>query len=107
MIVAWEALKLMKKLGLTPKRTIRVVGWTNEENGSRGGRAYAEAHKSDAANHVLMIESDGGVKGCPSLQSSHYVGGTLKEKSLRDLWTTTPELAFNRARGPAPRCPCR
>ena len=60
-IVAWEALKLMKKLGLRPKRTIRVVGWTNEENGSRGGRAYAEAHKSDAANHVLMIESDGGV----------------------------------------------
>ena len=60
-IVAWEALKLMKKLGLKPKRTIRVVGWTNEENGSRGGRAYAEAHKNDVANHVLMIESDGGV----------------------------------------------
>lgn len=60
-IVAWEALKLMKKLGLKPKRTIRVVGWTNEENGSRGGRAYAEAHKNEVANHVLMIESDGGV----------------------------------------------
>ncbi len=60
-VVAWEALKLMKKLGLKPKRTIRVVGWTNEENGSRGGRAYAEAHKNEVANHVLMIESDGGV----------------------------------------------
>jgi radical SAM protein with 4Fe4S-binding SPASM domain len=52
-----------------------------------------------AGRMVMGIESDGGVKGCPSLQSSHYVGGTLKEKSLRDLWTTTPELAFNRARG--------
>ena len=60
-VVAWEAIKLLKKLGLTPRRTIRVVGWTNEENGSRGGRAYADAHKNEAASHVLAIESDGGV----------------------------------------------
>lgn len=60
-IVAWEALKLMKKLGIKPKRTIRVVGWTNEENGGRGGRAYADAHKSEISNFVLAIESDGGV----------------------------------------------
>jgi radical SAM protein with 4Fe4S-binding SPASM domain len=52
-----------------------------------------------AGRMVMGIESDGGVKGCPSLQSSHYVGGTLKNRSLRDLWTATPELAFNRARG--------
>lgn len=60
-VVAWEAIKLLKRLGLTPRRTIRVVGWTNEENGGRGGRAYAAAHKADAAKHVLAIESDGGV----------------------------------------------
>ena len=52
-----------------------------------------------AGRMVMGIESDGGVKGCPSLQSSHYVGGTLKDRSLRDLWSTTPQLAFNRARG--------
>ena len=56
-----EAARILKSLGIKPKRTIRVVGWTNEENGSRGGRAYAEAHKNEVANHVLMIESDGGV----------------------------------------------
>ncbi len=33
---------MLKRLGLTPRRTIRVVGWTNEENGSRGGNAYRE-----------------------------------------------------------------
>ncbi|MBI3568234.1 MAG: M20/M25/M40 family metallo-hydrolase [Gemmatimonadetes bacterium] len=60
-VVAWEAIKLLKRLGLTPRRTIRVVGWTNEENGDRGGLAYAAAHKAEAASHVLAIESDGGV----------------------------------------------
>jgi carboxypeptidase Q len=61
LVVAWEALNLLKKLGLKPKRTIRVVGWTNEETMGRGGLAYAAAHKADADKHVLVIESDGGV----------------------------------------------
>jgi carboxypeptidase Q len=58
-VVAWEAIRLLKKLGLTPRRTIRVVGWTNEENGGRGGAAYREAHQTEV--HQLAIESDGGV----------------------------------------------
>ena len=58
-VVAWEALRLLKKLGLTPRRTIRAVGWTNEENGMRGGNAYRDAHKDEP--HQLAIESDGGV----------------------------------------------
>src|SRR6185312_9916451 len=37
-VAAWEAVRLMKELGLKPKRTVRVVLWTNEENGGRGGR---------------------------------------------------------------------
>lgn len=60
-VVAWEAVRLMKKLGLQPKRTIRVVMWTNEENGSRGGNAYRDAHMDELDNHILAIESDGGV----------------------------------------------
>ena len=39
-IASWEVLRLIKDLGLKPKRTIRCVLWTNEENGSRGSRAY-------------------------------------------------------------------
>ena len=57
--IAWEAIRLLKRLGLTPRRTIRVVGWTNEENGGRGGAAYRDAHKAET--HQLAIESDGGV----------------------------------------------
>jgi carboxypeptidase Q len=60
-VAAWEALRLIKKLGLRPRRTIRVVGWTNEENGLRGGNAYRDAHLKELSNHILAIETDGGV----------------------------------------------
>ena len=60
-IVAWEAVRLLKELGLKPRRTIRVVLYTNEENGSRGGNAYRDAHRAEIAKHILAIESDSGV----------------------------------------------
>jgi carboxypeptidase Q len=60
-VVTWEALRLMKKLNLRPRRTVRVVLFTNEENGLAGGRAYLERYRSQLANHVLMLESDSGV----------------------------------------------
>jgi carboxypeptidase Q len=60
-VVTWEALRLMKKLNLRPRRTVRVVLWTNEENGLRGGTAYRDRYKDQLANHVLMLESDSGV----------------------------------------------
>jgi carboxypeptidase Q len=60
-VVTWEALRLMKKLNLRPRRTVRVVLWTNEENGTRGGNAYRDQHRAELANHVMMLESDNGV----------------------------------------------
>lgn len=60
-IAAWEAVRLMQELGLRPRRTVRFVGWTNEENGLRGGTAYRDAHQDELDNHVLAIESDAGV----------------------------------------------
>ena len=58
-IASWEAVRFLKQLNLRPRRTVRVCLFTNEENGSRGGQAYAEVHKSE--KHVLAIETDGGV----------------------------------------------
>jgi carboxypeptidase Q len=60
-VVTWEALRLMKSLGLRPRRTVRVVLWTNEENGLRGGNGYRDQHKAELKDHVMMLESDGGV----------------------------------------------
>lgn len=57
-MAAWEAVRLMHKLGLRPRRTVRVVLWTNEENGLAGARGYERRHKSELARHVLAIESD-------------------------------------------------
>jgi carboxypeptidase Q len=60
-VITWEALRLMKKLGIQPRRTVRLVLWTNEENGTRGAVAYAEKYASSAMNHVFALEADSGV----------------------------------------------
>lgn len=61
-IAAWQAVTLLQRLGLRPRRTIRLVLWTNEENGLRGGRVYRDwvGNKIDA--HVAAIEMDIGAE---------------------------------------------
>jgi carboxypeptidase Q len=60
-VVTWEAARLLIKLGLRPRRTVRVVLFTNEENGMRGAYDYRDRHREELANHVLMLEADNGV----------------------------------------------
>lgn len=57
---ALGALKLLKKLGIQPKRTIRAVMFINEENGTRGGQRYAELAVVNKEKHLIAIESDAG-----------------------------------------------
>jgi carboxypeptidase Q len=59
-VATWEAVRIIHDLGLRPRRTIRVVGWTNEENGLRGANAYRSQHMESLPRHVLAIESDNG-----------------------------------------------
>ncbi len=59
-VTMMHALTVLRKLGLRPRRTIRVVLFTNEENGGRGSAAYATRHASEIPKHVLAVESDGG-----------------------------------------------
>jgi Zn-dependent M28 family amino/carboxypeptidase len=61
-LMAMEAALILKELGLVPRRTIRVVLFTNEENGLRGAKAYFDAHGSEL--HVAAIEADAGA-GAP------------------------------------------
>lgn len=59
-VIMMQALTTLRKLGLVPRRTIRVVLFTNEENGLRGGKAYAETHLKELPNTVFALESDSG-----------------------------------------------
>jgi carboxypeptidase Q len=55
-----EAARLLVACGLKPRRTIRVVLFTNEENGLAGARAYRDAHAEELDRHVLALETDRG-----------------------------------------------
>ena len=86
-VAAWEAVRLMKELGLRPRRTVRVVGWTAEEVGIFGGQAYAEAPGRRRETHVLGIESDGGCLLPPRFRL-HRVRRGLRHRFRRsdDSW---------------------
>lgn len=59
--VTWEAMRVLKELGLRPRRTIRFVGWTAEEVGLVGAFAYRDSLSDEEfENHVLGLESDYG-----------------------------------------------
>ena len=55
-----ELLRVYKTLGYKPKRTIRVVAFMNEENGGRGGDAYAKNSQEKKTKHIAALESDAG-----------------------------------------------
>jgi len=61
-----------------------------------GGRDHFSG--CQAGKLVMGIESDGAVKGCPSLQSDAYIGGNLRQSSLGEIWENAPELGFARRR---------
>ncbi len=83
-IVTWEAARLMKKLGIQPRRTVRVVLFTNEENGLRGGNAYRDAYLKQAEQHVLAIESDSGVFAPSRLGFTGLGRGAADDAGHRD-----------------------
>jgi Zn-dependent M28 family amino/carboxypeptidase len=70
--VSMEAANLIQKLHLKPKRTIRVIAWMNEENGSRGSKQYAKDHEREWGNHFAAMETD--------LGAGHPLGVNIKGK---------------------------
>lgn len=57
---AMASAAVMRQLKLTPRRTLRVIAWANEENGTRGAKAYFEAQQAALEQHVAAVESDMG-----------------------------------------------
>jgi carboxypeptidase Q len=58
--IALDTARVMVALGLRPRRTLRVVLFTNEEMGGAGAQAYVQAHQTEIARHVAALEADSG-----------------------------------------------
>src|SRR5687767_9711930 len=91
-IVTWEAARLMAKLGIRPRRTVRIVLWTNEENGLRGANAYAMKHAAQAGDHVFALESDSGVFEPASIGFS---GSSSARAIIREIGTLLAPLGLS------------
>ena len=59
-MAAAGVISVLERLHLHARRTIRFIGWTNEENGGRGGAAYFKSVEAAIGSQVAVIESDDG-----------------------------------------------
>jgi hypothetical protein len=81
-VMVMDALRILKTLGLTPRRTIRGVLYMNEENGLRGGRAYAADHAAELPRHVAAIEADSGGFAPEGFNANVNAEGMAKLRAL-------------------------
>lgn len=85
------AVNVIKKMGLHPKRTIRVVFWVNEENGGAGGIAYRKGlTPAQLANHVAAIEMDGGAE--PPVGFGFGISGSPRRLKPGEVPSTIPPV---------------
>ena len=82
---------------LTPGNNLGYFG--PEETALRSVAAGDRDHwrGCQAGKFVMGIESDGAIKGCPSLQPA-YVGGNARAHPIRQIWTEAAPLGFTRHR---------
>lgn len=111
MLQPWDLLSLMPRIATLKRRAFEEARMVLQPGNNLGFFGPEEAllrsptpgmkdffQGCQAGRHVLGIEANGDVKGCPSLQSKPYVGGNLKHQSLEALWNGAPKLHFTRSR---------
>ncbi|XP_037533182.1 carboxypeptidase Q [Nematolebias whitei] len=81
-MISWEALSLIKDLGLRPRRTLRTVLWTAEEQGGVGAQQYFNLHKVNVSNFDLVMESDMGTFAPVGLQ---FTGSRAAQKVMEEV----------------------
>jgi radical SAM protein with 4Fe4S-binding SPASM domain len=62
----------------------------------RGNLPGGRRGSCGAGRYSIGIESNGAIKGCPSLPSEQYVGGNVRDDRLRDIWERAEPLRFTR-----------
>jgi radical SAM protein with 4Fe4S-binding SPASM domain len=106
----WDLLDLMPRLVTLKQRGFddgvmvmpgNNLGYFGPEETALRSPLKGQTHHwqgCQAGKYVMGIEADGGVKGCPSLQSRHYIGGSLATRSLESIWNESKALSFARVR---------
>jgi hypothetical protein len=75
-MVALEAARLLMVSGAKPKRTIRFIMWTGEEQGLLGSRAYVEMHRDELDKISAVFVDDGG---------TNYSGGLICIEPMAEI----------------------
>jgi carboxypeptidase Q len=80
-MVVLEAARALAQSGLKPKRSIRFILFSGEEEGLLGSRAYAEAHaaQADSIQAVLVLDNGTGAVTGQALQGRKDLEGLWKQ----------------------------
>ena len=81
-MVALEAARILMAAGAKPKRTIRFIMWTGEEQGLLGSRAYVQKHKDELKNISAVFVDDGG---------TNYSGGLVCIEAMAPMLRSATE----------------
>jgi hypothetical protein len=86
-VAVMEAMRILRALGVTPRRTIRVALWSGEEQGLLGARAYVEQHfNTPAARDRLAVYLNDDPGSGKTL--GFYMEGNREAKTVFDRWLT-------------------
>lgn len=81
----WHAVRMLSILGIKPRRTVRAVVWTNEENGGAGGTQYALQAAATLNATSIAIENDEGAFAPFALSISGHPGAVMQARALAPL----------------------
>lgn len=95
-MLAWEAFSSIKKLGLQPKRTIRLVLWTAEEYGLYGGEEYFRVHQDEVNRTSIIMQADGGTFEPYGIHfSGSGLARSILEEALKPLMEHNASTVIN------------
>jgi Zn-dependent M28 family amino/carboxypeptidase len=89
--VVLEAARILCRSGVRPKRTIRFVLFTGEEQGLHGSRAYVEKHKDELPRISMCLVHDTGTGKVTGL---HVQGRTVLKPLLETELASLKEVGF-------------
>ena len=100
--VALEAMRILKTIGVKPRRTIRVALWSYEEGGVVGSRAYVERHFGSAAKPGTDYDKLAAYfnvdNGAGRIRGIHYMGTNEQGRSSKPGWHPSPTSTQPRSR---------